>query len=168
MGIYSNPWFREVILLDPLRPVLIIYPYLVNFLIFTNCHISPEWCHIICFVIIGNVSYQSTINYVILCHHIYHFIIHAMSSLPLSFLWLILSSLCHHVLGYSFVITGIFLTSMTTIIHISNNIPLWHWWQHLNLLSLWQQWQRITCYFVEDFLSFFFQTTPPVIIYPLC
>ena len=69
--------------LVPLRQVLTIYPYIVNFQIFTNCHISPEWCHIICFVIIGNVSYQFSINYVILCHHICHFIIHSMSSLLL-------------------------------------------------------------------------------------
>ena len=107
--------------LDPLRLVLTIYPYLVNFLIFTNFHISPEWCHIICFVIIGNVSYQFAINYGILWLHICYFIIHAMSSLPLSFFWLILSSFFHHVLGYSFVITKLLLTSMTTIIHIANN-----------------------------------------------
>ena len=120
VGIYSNPSFKVVILLYLLRPVLTIYPSLVNFLIFTNCHISPEWCDIIYFVIIGNVSYQFAINYVILCHHICFFIIHAMSSLPLSFLLLILSSFCHHLLGYSFLITELLLTSMTTIIHISN------------------------------------------------
>ena len=45
------------------------------------------------------------IIYVIPCHYISHIIINSMSSLLLSFLWLSLSSLYHHVLGYYVVIT---------------------------------------------------------------
>ena len=78
-------------------------------------------------------SYMSChiLNYAMTFHHIFYIIIHAMSSLPLYFLWLILSSpfvfplsftaftlpscplliLCH---------SWTILTSMTTIIHISN------------------------------------------------
>ena len=56
--------------------------------------------------------------------------------------------------------------------YILNNLPLWHWWKHLNILPLWKQWQRITSYtnvvpiLIYDFLSFFFLTTPLVIISP--
>ena len=64
----------EFILLDHIRQVLTIYPYLVNFLIFTNFHISPKWCHIIFFVIIGACLLPIFHQLLILCHHICHFI----------------------------------------------------------------------------------------------
>ena len=92
-------------------------------------------------------SYMSChiLNYAMPYHHIFHFIIHAMSSLPLSFLWIILSSpfvfplsftdftlpscplliLCH---------SWTTLTSMTTIIHIANNYNLNRWLSSLYLL----------------------------------
>ena len=134
------------------------------------------------------------VNYAMPCHHIFHIIIHAMSSLPLSFTEFVLPSypwlfLCHywtpltsmmiHVMDPLYFIDFILLPCLLVIPlsfvnsfdindkYILNNLPLWHWWKHLNILPLWKIWQRITCYAIEDFLSLFFLTTPPVVISPL-
>ena len=113
--------------------------------------------------------YFETLSHM-LHHHIFHGIIFAMPSMNL---------LYHLVLCYYFVIIELILLPYLLVIPLSfvntfdingkyvlNNIPLWNWWKHLNILPFWQQWQMITCYAIEDFLSFFFLITPPVIISP--
>ena len=121
-AILLKPWIVAGILLRLLGPILTNYFHTWSISRFSPfCHISPEWCH--------NTTMTSSschiIIYVMPCHHILHIIIHAMSSPPLSFLWLSLSSL---------------LPSCPLVILMSSLNSFWHQWQPYSIFPTWWWW----------------------------
>ena len=168
MGIRFNPQIMVGFFLDPLRLVLTIYSILDQFLDFhqfaiflQNDVIMQQWFqlhdtswNIPCHTIIYSISSPMPCHVVIS-----HIIIHAMSSLPLSFTEFVLTSypwlfLCHywtpltsmfiHVMNplsftYFILLPCLFVIPLSFVNsfdindnYILNNLPLWHWWQHLN------------------------------------